>query len=325
MRHALVTGATGGFGRTLVPMLLAAGYAVRATGRDRAVGAVLAAQGADVVIADLVCDPLGALVSGVDTVFHLAALSSPWGRRADFEDINVTATRRLLGAAQDAGVGRFVFASTPSIYAEPRDRIGLTEADPPAARFANAYAATKYAAERLVLAANGGGMITVALRPRAIVGPDDTVLLPRLIRAVRGGRLPLPGGGAALIELTDGRDAAVAFIAADHADAGGQAFNISGGAPRPLSALVATIFGTLGRPVRIAAMPRPLALAVGSAMEGVARLLPGQPEPPLTRYTAMTLGYSQTFDLARARTVLGWNPTVSPEAAIAHALAGRRP
>ena len=323
VRHALVTGATGGFGRILVPALLAAGYRVRATGRDREAARMLAVQGAEMVLADLVADPLDALVEGIDTVFHLAALSSPWGARADFEAINVEATRRLLDAARNAGVMRFVFASTPSIYAEPRDRIGLTEADVPAHRFANDYAATKYAAEQMVLAATGTAMTTVALRPRAIVGPHDTVLLPRLIRAVRGGRLLLPGGGKTLIELTDARDAAAAFIAADRPDIGGQVFNISGGAPRPLSELVATIFARLGRPVRITPIPRELALAMGGAMERVALWRPGRPEPPLTRYGAMTLGWSQTFNLARAREGLGWAPSVLPEAAIAHALKGR--
>ncbi|MFX0590873.1 SDR family NAD(P)-dependent oxidoreductase, partial [Glaesserella parasuis] len=49
---------------------------------------------------------------------------------------------------------------------------------------------------------------TVAIRPRAIVGPNDTVLLPRILRAAGRGRFPLPGGGEALIEPTDVRDAA---------------------------------------------------------------------------------------------------------------------
>ncbi|MFX5210832.1 NAD-dependent epimerase/dehydratase family protein, partial [Acinetobacter baumannii] len=90
--------------------------------------------------------------------------------------------------------------------------------------------ATKFAAERLVIAADAPGFRTVAIRPRAIVGPHDTVLLPRVLRAARQGRFPLPGGGASLIEPTDVRDAAAAFVAADRhrAQAGGRAVNVSG-------------------------------------------------------------------------------------------------
>jgi 2-alkyl-3-oxoalkanoate reductase len=316
--HVLVTGATGGLGRALVPMLVSQGYRVRATGRNATIGEEL---GVPFVCAELVCDRLEPLVDGIDCVFHLAALSSPWGRAAAFAAANVTATERLLSASQAAEVRRFVFTSTPSIYAEARDRLNLTEDDPPAVPFANAYAETKYAAERAVLAASEATMQTVAIRPRAIVGPFDTVLLPRLLRAARSGRVRLPGGGTALIELTDVRDAATALIAAGRCEAAaGRVFNISGGAPRPLRDLFATILGVLGRPIEIGSIGTGTAMALASIAEGVAAILPGRPEPPLTRYTVKTLAWSQTFDLSAARNALGWMPQFSPEMAIRHAL-----
>jgi nucleoside-diphosphate-sugar epimerase len=325
-RRALVTGATGGLGRTLVPALVAAGYDVTATGRDRPAGVALEAGGARFVAADL-CDPEADLVpEGTDVVFHLAALSSPWGRARDFAAINVEATSRLLDRARAAGCDCFVYASTPSIYAEPRDRLGLTEASPPARRFANDYAATKYEAEQAVLAANRDDFRTIAIRPRAIVGPHDSVLLPRLIRASRRGRMPMPNDGRALIELTDVRDAAAAFLAADvaRAQAAGQAFNVSGGQPRTLRDLLGLIFAALGTAPRLVSLPAGPAMAAARLAEAVAALLPGRPEPPATRYSIMALAFSQTFDLIAARERLGWSPLYSPEQAIAFALGRER-
>jgi len=319
IRHALVTGGTGGLGRALVPMLVARGYQVRATGRDSAIGATL---GVPFVQADLVTDPLEPMLSGIDCVFHLAALSSPWGRVAAFEAANITATERLLAASKAAAVQSFIFTSTPSIYADTRDRIGLTEADLPATPFANAYAETKYRAECAVLAASGEIMRTVAIRPRAIVGPFDTVLLPRLLRAARSGRVRLPHGGEALIEITDARDVASALIAADQSEAAtGRVFNISGGEPRALRDLFGMIFAQLGRPIEIGSIVTKTAMALAMIAERVASIIPGRPEPPLTRYTVKTLAWSQTFDLSAAREALGWAPLFSPEAAIEHALA----
>jgi nucleoside-diphosphate-sugar epimerase len=319
-RTALVTGATGGLGRALVPLLLGQGYAVTATGRAAEAGAALTAAGARFVPADLVTDDLAPLLEGADTIFHLAARSSPWGRRRDFEAINIDATTRLLAAARAAGCARFVHASTPSIYAEPRARMGLTEASPPARRFANHYAVTKYEGERRVLAADCAAMRTIVLRPRAIVGPDDSVLLPRLLRLARAGRVPLPGGGKALVELTDVRDVAAAFAAAAEA-AQGQAVNISGGAPRPVRHIVETICATLGLSPSLPSVPTGLALLAGRAAEALGALT-GK-EPPVTHYSVMALAFSQTFDLTAARAVLGWEPRHSPEAAIAFALAGQ--
>ncbi len=321
-RRALVTGATGGLGCTLVPLLLDAGYDVVATGRDTAAGAVLAQGGALFRPADLCAADMRALVDDAQVVFHLAALSAPWGRRADFAAINVAATARLLEAARSLGCTRFIHASTPSIYVERRARIGLSETSPPAQRFANPYAATKYAAERLVLAADSAGTRTVVLRPRAIVGPDDRVLLPRLMRVIRSGRVSLPAGGDALVELTDVRDAAAAFLAADRsAQAAGRAINISGGQPRTVQAIVAAVCEILHLAPRIVAVPTPLALCAARAAECAGRL--SGREPALTRYAVTTLAFTQTFDLTQARALLGWQACFSPEAAIAHALADR--
>lgn len=326
-RRALVTGATGGLGLSLVEALLDKGYAVRATGRDPGLAARLEATGAEVVLADLEEDGAAArLCEAIDVVFHAAALSSPWGPPTKFRRINVDATARLLAAAQAAGADAFVFVSSPSIYARSGDQIGLTEADPPAVRPINDYAATKGEAERLVLAANRDGFATVSIRPRAIVGPDDRVLLPRILRLARRGSFPVLRGGRALVELTDVRDAVEALILADarRAYVNGRAFNISGGRPVEVRDLLVRLGEALGRPVRMRPIPIGLAMTMAGAMEAVCTRLPGRPEPPLTRYGVAALGYSQTFNLAGALDGLGYVPRHDPlEAAAAMARAAR--
>ncbi|MBA4342789.1 MAG: radical SAM protein [Methylibium sp.] len=319
----LVTGATGGLGRVLVPILHRLRMEVRATGR-RQEPAELSGTGVEFVRTDLAQDPLQQIVEGVDTVFHLAALSAPWGAPDSFERANVAATTRLLEAAHEQGCRQFVHVSTPSIYAEARDRVGLTEESPLPSRWANDYARTKFEAERRVVASAGHGMATIVLRPRAIVSPFDTALLPRLLRAARRGTLFLPDGGRALVELTDARDVVSALLAA-HARAeelSGQVFNISGGSPRPIAEIAELVFSHLGRPVRIRSIPRRAALALSTFAELAAAAWPGRPEPPLTRYTTMVAGWSQTFDLDAARTRLRWVPSHPPEEALAWALAG---
>lgn len=324
-QRLLVTGATGGLGRVLVPLLCGLGHAVVATGRNVAVGAGLRREGAQFVAADLAHDDLADLLQGVDTVFHLAALSSPWGRRSEFVAANVTATQRLLQAAQAGGCARFIHVSTPSIYTDTREQLAITESSPLPARWANLYTETKFAAEQRVLAAASRAMAAVVLRPRAIVSPFDRVLLPRLIRAARRGRLVLPEHGRALVELTDARDVASALIAASrHAsEVNAQVFNISGGQPRPLHVIARQVCDRLGLAVTLRSVDARLALRLAGLLEFVAARLPGRPEPPITRYGAMVASWSQTFDLSAARTRLHWQPAHAPEAAIDWALSGR--
>lgn len=308
-RRALVTGATGGLGIALTAALLEAGYAVRASGRRPAALARLEQMGAQPFAGDLM-GRTDAACEGMDAVFHAAALSSPWGPDAAFQSDNVDLTRALLASARDAGADSFVFVSSPSVYARWRDQTGLTEATPLPRRPLNAYARTKREAEALVLAADAPGFRTVAVRPRAIVGPDDAVLLPRILRLVEQGRFPLFRGGKALVELTDARDAAKALVLADtHRErAGGHAVNVTSGRPLPVADLVRRLGEALGVDVRIVSVPLPVGQALSVVSEAVCRFLPGRPEPVLTPYTLSTLAWSQTFDLAGARALIAYEP-----------------
>lgn len=314
-RRALVTGATGGLGLSLVQTLREAGYVVRVTGRDRAMRPRLEAAGAEVVLADLTAaGAADGLCRGMEVVFHAAALSSPWGRPAAFRAINVEATERLLEAAQRCGADGFVFVSSPSIFARPRDQLTLRDDDPPASPPMNDYAATKLEAERLVRAADAPGFATVSIRPRAVVGPDDKVLLPRVLRLVRRGRFPLLNGGGALIELTDVRDACRALLLADErrGAAHGRAFNVSGGRPTPVRVLVERLAAAIDRPIRFVPLPTGAVMAVAAVAEVACRLAPGRPEPPLTPYSVAALAFSQTFDLSGAEAALGYRPMHDP-------------
>ncbi len=265
---------------------------------------------------------LDRLCAGIDVVFHAAALSSPWGPRAAFQRINVDAPRSLLQAARASGATSFVFVSSPSVYAAMKDQAGLTEASPLPARSLNAYAATKRAGEELVLAADAPSFRTVSVRPRALIGPDDAVLLPRIMALVARGWFPLFRGGRALVELTDVRDAAQALLSADrHIErTGGKAINISGGRPVAVVELARALGDALSRKLRLQPIPMFVARTLAQTMEAVCSILPGRPEPRLTTYGIATLAYTQTFNLARARDLLGYEPAYDP-VATARALA----
>jgi nucleoside-diphosphate-sugar epimerase len=305
MRHVLVTGATGGLGLATVALLRAEGYIVRATGRNTAAAGRLKAMGADFVPADLTDFPaLPALCDGMDSVIHAAALSSPWGTMAEFHRINVEATLALHEAARARGA-RFVFVSSPSVYAQAKDQIGLTEDSSLPRHFLNAYAATKAEAEGRVMAKGG-----VVIRPRAIVGPDDTVLLPRFLRLIEKGRFPLVRGGRALVELTDARDVARALILAERKapEVAGRVFNISGGHALPLRETVSAIARAMNRPLRFRDLPFQPVRWLTAVTEAIAAVWPGRPEPPLTVYGLCAMAFSQTFDLTQARDRLGYAP-----------------
>ncbi len=311
-RSILVTGATGGLGKALVQEALERGHRVRASGRSTAAGEALTALGASFAPCDLEHPKadLKALVQGCDSVIHAAALSASWGPRAAFVSANVEATEALLAAAREAGMRRFVFVSSPSIYARLHHQPDLTEDDPPNPKPLNWYAQTKRDAEQAVLAQSDEILACCAIRPRALVGPGDRVILPRLADLASRQRLPLPGGGRALIELTDLRDAAWAICEAEERaqTLSGRAINISGGQPVEVRAVARAVAQALGKEPRLVPLPLGLARVLAEAMERVAKAAGAKAEPLLTRYSLATLGFSQSFDLTRAHSDLGYSP-----------------
>ena len=322
-RPVLVTGATGGLGIGLVEHLLTRGIAVRATGRDAHLGQKLTAMGAEFIAGDL-CDHdvQKRLCQGIDIIYHVAALSSPWGAYADFKRINVTATQSLLHAAKQSGARGMVFVSSPSVYAREADQIGLTEQSPINPKPMNAYCATKGEAERLVIAAHSGDFATCAIRPRAIFGADDTVIIPRILRLMRKGTVPMINGGHALIEPTHVSDVAQALLASGQRldTVGGEVINISGGQAKSLRAMVELMAKALSLRVRFVALPYGFMRMAATLLETLGHMT--QKEPPITVYGLTTLAFSQTFDLTKARTLIDYSPQFDPyEAAIERARA----
>lgn len=316
MKHVLITGATGGLGRNAVEALLGQGLTVRATGRNAAVGAELRRQGAEFVAGDLAtmaADRARALVAGCDTVWHCAALSSPWGAYSAFLAANVRATAVLAEAARECNVERFVHISTPALYFDFTHRYNVPESFRPA-QFVNHYASTKAQAEQEVLVQVSRGLHATILRPRAIFGPYDQVLLPRLLRILddKDGRLILPRGGETLLDLTYAGNVVQAMQLASTKPGvpAGSVFNITNGEPARVREVLDALFvRELGRPMHVRSAPYGLLSAIARTME-LAATFTGR-EPSLTRYSLGALAFDMTLDITHARDVLGYKPRIS--------------
>ncbi|OII14584.1 NAD(P)-dependent oxidoreductase [Curtobacterium sp. MCBA15_008] len=315
---ALVTGASGFLGGHVVRDLRAHGYAVTAAGRRAE-----ALPEGPTFVGDL--DDLARADVPADVVVHCAALSSPWGRWSEFEHANVTGTARVLEYARRVGARRLVHVSSPGIYAAPRDRLAIKEPEVDPSRPMNHYIRSKLHAEALLRAAAPDGPEVVVLRPRGIIGAGDPGLVPRLLRVHERVGVPLMHGGRGLVDLTAVENVALAVrLAAEVPAAAGTAFNITNGDPRPFVDLLDQLLTGLGLPVRHRRLPAGLVYGLAGVLEAVCGVLPGRPEPPVTRYTVSTITHSQTLDISRAREVLGYEPVVTLDAALASYAGGAR-
>jgi nucleoside-diphosphate-sugar epimerase len=317
----LVTGGTGFLGRHLARALLTRGHRVRLLGREFAQVSDLTAMGAQPIRADLRDrEAVVAACVGAEAVFHVGALSAPWGKRAEFMATNVGGTEAVIAGCREPGVRRLIYVSSPSVTFAGRDVRDQGEDAPYPHRFASIYSRTKKLGEDRVNAAARHGLATVIIRPKAIFGPGDNALLPRLIDAARRGRLVQIGHGQNLVDLTYVENVVQALLLALDAPAAvGHTYTITNGEHPRLWDVIATVMRHLGLPERFRSVPLPAALTAATLLEARAALT-GR-EPLLTRYSAAILARNQTYAIAAARSDLGYSPAISVTEGIARTLA----
>jgi nucleoside-diphosphate-sugar epimerase len=322
----LITGGTGFVGRHLARRLIADGHQVRVLGRNFGAVQDLIAAGATPIAADL-RDAKAVITAckGAEVVFHVGAMSEPWGRRRDFFAINVGGTQAVIAGCKLHHVRRLVYVSSPSVVFDGRDQIDASESVPYPAHFASVYSLTKKHGEDLVNAAHQGERLeTVILRPKAIFGPGDRALVPRLIAAARRQRLPLIGTGRNAVDVTYVENVAHALaLAASAPAADGHTYTITNGAHPLLWEVIGDVLAELGLPPIRRQISLDTALALAGMLEAVSVLT--QREPVLTRYTVTILARTQTYDLRAAERDLNYAPVVSLSDGIARTLADLHP
>jgi UDP-N-acetylglucosamine/UDP-N-acetyl-alpha-D-glucosaminouronate 4-epimerase len=205
-RKWLVTGSAGFIGSHLVESLLALGQDVVgldnfATGSRRNLEEVRESVDASswrrfaFVEADIV-DPAACreACKGIDVVLHQAALGSvPRSIRNPIatHNVNVTGFLNLLVAAREAGVGRFVYASSSSAYG---DHAGLPKVEDVVGAPLSPYAVTKRANELYAsVFSRCYGFATVGLRYFNVFGPRQdpegpyAAVIPKFVAAMLSG------------------------------------------------------------------------------------------------------------------------------------------
>ena len=254
------------------------------------------------------------LLKDATHVIHAAALSSPWGRYEEFENANLKSQKLLIAASKRNKLAKFIFVSTPSMYFEMSDRFNVKESDPLPSRLINAYAQTKRLAE---LELENQEIPYVILRPRALTGRGDTVIMPRLIRAYDEGRLKIIGTGENIADLTSVANVADAIWLSLIAEgkALNETYNITNGEPVKLWESIADVLRKLGKEPPVKKVPMGVVTFIAGAMELKSKLT-NMNEPALTKYGVGTLAKSLTMDISKARELLNYEPRMTTSEAI---------
>lgn len=266
---ALVTGANGFIGGELCRTLKAQNIHVRALIRREAAG-----SWDDIFLADLAVDEIPReAMKNVDIVFHLAgkvhALHEIGGDEIEYQRLNVEGTRKLIAAAKDARVKRFVFFSSVKAMGEGGNDCLVENIE---SRPGSPYGRSKLAAEQLVL---HGDFIPepVVIRLSMVYGPSRYGNLPRMIKAVLKGRFPFfpeVGNKRSMVHLEDVIQAAI--LTGNHPDAVGQTYIITDGQEYSTRQILEWIYEVMERPVPQWQIPIGVLKLLARVGDGISRL-----------------------------------------------------
>jgi len=237
-RRILVTGGAGFLGSAVVRRLLELGAEVTvlddlSTGRRESFPVGAAFVRGSVTDSETVRD----LVAGHRLIFHLAArgiVASTQNPREDFET-NVAGTLNVLLAARELGIDRLVYASSASVYGNPRT-VPINEDDLPVPL--SPYAVSKLGGEHYCLAFyESYGVPVTVLRYSNVYGPGQRpenpysgVVAKFMASALDGRPLSIHGDGQQTRDFTFIDDVVDAtLVAREHPRAVGEVFNVGTG------------------------------------------------------------------------------------------------
>ena len=309
----LVTGGTGFIGSHLAEQGRRLGAEVAVLGlagrpEERANAELLRGQGVEVFEGSITEPELCRIAArGATHVFHLAVAMREGGKSDQFfESVNLDGTRRLLEAAADEGVRRFVYCSTIGIYGHRAP--GITREDSPLAP-GNIYERTKVAAEGMVRELGSARSLPYTiLRPADVYGPRDQRLL-KLFKGVSAGRFPLFGPGEGRRHMIYVDDVVSGFFrACERESAIGDSYILAGPKACTLRELVAEVQAATGSRRSGPRLPLKPMLALAGVVEDASRVL--GVDPPIYRRRMDFFWSDSEFDTTHARQGLDWAPRV---------------
>lgn len=279
----LVTGATGFVGSHVARQLIASGQSVRVLVRASSNLRLLEDIAAERVEGDLRdAASIERAMRGVRRVFHVAADYRLWTRHPEeLYESNVEGTRRLIAAAQRAGVERVVYTSTVATIAVPRHgalpnettQAGIDE-------MIGHYKKSKFMAEQVAVEAARAGAPVVIVNPTAPVGPGDWKPTPtgRIILDFLRGKMPAyvdTGLNVVAVE-----DVAAGHLLAAEKGRSGERY-ILGGRNMTLKEILDALAAITGRRAPRVKLPHVVALVAGYADEMYSRMAGREPQIPV--------------------------------------------
>ncbi len=258
--------------------------------------------------------------AGMDTVVHNASIVHTKSSLSDIVwSVNHQGTLNIIEACKVHKIPKLVYISSASAVYEGRDITNGDETLPYSTISQAAYADSKIAAEKDVLAFSGtADTACCAIRPHVVFGPEDNRFVPAIIEKAKAGKLTRAVGNRdKLSDFTYVSNLIDAVVAAEEAlvlgsSVEGQAYFITNGEPMAFFDFIENLLIAMGHPKITGKVPYWLAYSVAAIVEGWDTLKGGSfNEGGLTRFAVKYMVTHHYYSIEKAYKDFGWKPAVS--------------
>lgn len=234
-----------------------------------------------------------------DVCIHAAGLADDQSTREQLEQSNVDATARLLQSIPQCKV--FIYISSASVYDFSDGKI-KHEHDAHLDADLSFYGRSKLNGEKIVQESNIQSLYV--LRPRAVYGPGDRVLMPRILKLVRANRILVPGAFNALSSLTHVQNLFEAVeLCMQQAKAGQHIYNLADATAYRLKEVIGAIAYHKYNHKNFVHVPIPIVRASMYLQQALGR------KPVVTRQSLNYMTQDSILSIDKARTELGYRAT----------------
>lgn len=311
-----VTGASGFIGSHLVPKLKDRGLETTVLLRDEKKKKNFESLGANVVIGDIT-QPKSFQneLKLHETVIHLAAIRSNWGREEDFKKTNSDAIKSLF--IPKSKIKHVIITS--SVYT--MGNLAKIPADENICLNAkDLYGKTKILAEKYTLQYSKKTNIPFTIiRPSIVYGPgdNDIGMISKMIKLITQKKLPIIGTGNNLLHLIYIEDLVNGYIKAIENGGNNQTYILAGANPIKFIDLVNLIKKELKIKYKDRHFNKFLIRLLSAAFEKIyyllGKIIPPlvKMEPPISVIKVETISNNWYYDITKAKTELGFKPKIN--------------
>lgn len=247
-------------------------------------------------------------LAGMHIVIHMAAPVIFWDKWEMYQKSIVDATSSVLKAAEQNGVGKFIYISSESVLQDKKTLIGIDESTPYPKEPNSFYGKSKMLAEKNILQASSK-MKRIIIRPTFIWG-KDAPQLQSIIDKVKAGQFMWIDHGDIMVEMVHVENVAEAIALSCYKGKDKDIFYVTDDNPKPAKEFFTDLMATQGISIPNKSIPGGVARPLATFVEFIWKTFRLKSYPPLNRFDLSFIAMPRSYKIDKIKKELGYKPVV---------------